>query len=67
MTVERRIPVDATLAAHYLTTTYGARVLPSTIRQWAKRGHIHRYAGRLRYDLREIEKWAQARGLLDRR
>jgi hypothetical protein len=67
MVTERRIPVDATLAAHYLATTYRVRILPSTIRQWAKRGHINRYTGHLRYDLREVERYARKRGLLDRR
>lgn len=67
MVTERRILVDATVAAHYLATTYGARVLPSTIRQWGKRGYVTRHGGRRSYDLREVERWARKRGLLDRR
>lgn len=67
MATERPILVDAALAAQHLAKAYGARILPGTIRQWGKRGHVKRYAGRYRYDLREVERYAQRRGLLDRR
>jgi len=63
----RPILVTALDAAWHLRQCGVKRVSAATIRQWARRGHIgvHR-RGYACYDLREIEKYAGQRGLLDK-
>lgn len=62
----RLILVTAVEAAHWLRTTYHARVHPDTIRQWAARGKLtrHGHPHRAKLDLNEVVEHAQQRGLL---
>jgi len=58
--------LTAELASRYLLDYHGLRVKPATIRQWACRGHIPatKTGGQFRYNLRDVEKHAIARGLI---
>jgi hypothetical protein len=63
MTRKRHL-VNATDAVIWLRRAHNVRLSPATIRQWAARKHIGSHSlRRERYDLREIEEHARARGL----
>ena len=65
MTEQRRNLINASDAVLELRRTYGVRLSPVTIRQWAARKHIGSHSlRRERYDLREIVRHAQHRGLI---
>lgn len=65
MTRERVVLVDAVMASVWMQRTYHVTIKPATIRQWAVRRHITSYCGsQRRYNLREVEKHARARGLI---
>lgn len=65
MAQRRRHLINATDAVIHLRRAYGVRLSPATIRQWAARNHIGSHSFRReRYDLREIVKHAQDRGLI---
>ncbi len=63
---DRKFPlINASDAVLELRRTYGVRLSPVTIRQWAARKHIGSYGFRReRYDLREVIAYATERGLI---
>lgn len=65
MAERRRQLVNATDAVTWLRRAHNVRLDPSTIRQWAARGHIGSHSFRReRYDLREVVAHARKRGLI---
>jgi hypothetical protein len=61
---QRRVLVNAIVAAHYIKTTYQLTVSPVTVRSWARRGRIGSHgAGRQgdRFDLDEIDIYIRKR------
>jgi hypothetical protein len=63
----RKVLVTAEEGAVWLRQLGVRRISAAAVRQWARRGHIatHRQ-GWKRYDLRELQRHAKDRGLLDK-
>lgn len=56
----RPVKVTSELAAYWLRSTYRVEITAAAVRQWARRGFLHK-----RYDLWEVEDEARRRGMIE--